>query len=276
MERCCRLFSSWLGEGALRLWFSIVSCMVILLTGASGAFGQYTPELEMYEGSAGCRVKLRGPYSGPNLEAAGEIRDPANNIVLNIYKQTYSSLLHGDYTAQVLIPGAYTCRVDYYADGFWLGELSRSLTLYPIPSGETHTGTHWVDTRAQFTAVLDPSTKQFNGRTVTESGSPGGSDTCHDPGSPAVPFIGPTGGSWSVGSSNQYGPDSIGWYPIAVAYYRSQPGRVPCNALWQQVMSINYPGQSDRAYRTNINLVIIEDVLLRTSRGGVEMVRSWP
>lgn len=68
----------------------------------------------------------------------------------------------------------------------------------------------------------------------------------------------------------------IGWDIGPVAFYRSIPGHVPCNALWPQVMSINYPIGPKRLYRTNINLVVIESVLLRTSRAGVDLVRAWP
>ncbi len=73
------------------------------------------PELEIYEGSVGCVVRLRGP-GGEMLWYDAWIHDPDGNIVASDSKFTYSSLLWDNFSVEPQTSGNYRCRARYYSE----------------------------------------------------------------------------------------------------------------------------------------------------------------
>lgn len=69
----------------------------------------YEPELEIYEGSVGCVVRLRGP-GGEMLWYDAWIHDPDGNIVASDSKFTYSSLLWDNFSVEPQTSGNYSDR----------------------------------------------------------------------------------------------------------------------------------------------------------------------
>jgi len=145
-----------------------------------------------------------------------------------------------------------------------------------VPTGETTSTSGWHTellniTKFKWSATLTPFSTNFTGRTVTESTTlpPSGIDNCWFPGSEKDPFNSVTGSSWTVGSSNLYGPDSIGYSVAQVDYYMAQR-RVPCGTRFTQEMSINCPDGSN-FYRSN---EVGADILTSTTPGKVTL-KSW-
>jgi hypothetical protein len=148
------------------------------------------------------------------------------------------------------------------------------------PSGETTASGGWADSDSlptvhKWNQTLTPSTTNFSGRSVTESGNPAGNtDSCHFTGS-IVPKAALSGGTWSVGSSNQWGPDYVGHQPAAVTYYRQQ-GRAPCGYNVAQNMLINCPSGSDILYAQHQQTYDITATQVTCGRNGQSATRTWP
>lgn len=150
------------------------------------------------------------------------------------------------------------------------------------PTGETTTSGGWDDadglpTVHMWNVALTPSSISFIGRGVIESSPGGGQDNCWFSGSANDPNTEVTGTVWQVVAGNQFDiPDSVGWLPGAVNYYRQQ-GRAPCTAHFQQVMSIDCPsGSGVTPYATNTIEVGIGVLIVTSSRGGAQDSRTWP
>gem|GEM_PF-2663771 len=147
--------------------------------------------------------------------------------------------------------------------------------LCTSPAGESSSSGGW-DT-------LDPTVHRWNqtltgsnfsGRTVTEQQpGAGASDTCYFTGSAYDPAA-LSGGTWPVNSSNQWGPDLVGWFPGQVSYYRAQ-GRAPCSATIPQEMLIDCP-RGPILYVTNTIGGDINATTVVSRRAGSTVIRTWP
>lgn len=148
------------------------------------------------------------------------------------------------------------------------------------PTGETTTFGGWSDSNSlptvgKWNQTLLPTTTSFVGRTVTEQDPGGGGpDNCWFPGSVVPKFTSITGGSWTVGSSNVWGPDFVGFTPASVTYYRGQ-GRDPCSVTIPQRMVIDC-SSGIVAYRTNTLGYVIDNPKVYTIRDGQQAERTWP
>jgi hypothetical protein len=112
----------------------------------------------------------------------------------------------------------------------------------PIPTGENTTPNGWLTGGVhKFVQVLLPNAISFYGREVREFVGGQGVDSCWFSGSMIDPQTTVSGGTWSVGSSNVWGQDNVGWEESGIVYYRQQQ-RAPCGAILIQGMMINIPG----------------------------------
>src|SRR5262245_41200571 len=150
------------------------------------------------------------------------------------------------------------------------------------PTGELTNSVMWdniAPTKRHFKQILQPANPpSFNGRSVTEQDPGGGGpDTCYFQTSAVPEFIKVSGGTWSVGSINDWGPDVIGWSPNSVSYYRMN-GRAPCGTKFMQRMVINCPGSSleIRPYVTHMIEATIGTTQVSASRAGVIATRNYP
>jgi len=109
----------------------------------------------------------------------------------------------------------------------------------------------WVQT-------LTPS-GAYSGRTVTESNTGPATDGCWFSGSRIAKVTGISGGSWTVGTSSQWGPDSIGWLPGSVEVYQNQRPLLglplPCQYTVFQTLTITCPNCPSQVYRINVVLI---------------------
>ena len=117
-----------------------------------------------------------------------------------------------------------------------------------VPTGETTTSIDWkgepFPTVHDFKGSLLSSTPgvSFSGMQVEEFQPPGKIDQCWDSRMPANWQWGLSGGTWTVGVSNEWGPDSVGVEPALVEGY--QATRVdlglplPCSVTVPQQMKI--------------------------------------
>ncbi len=158
-----------------------------------------------------------------------------------------------------------------------------------IPTGETTTGIGWGDaegypTLYKWRQVLTPTSINFGGRSVREQDAGGGTDTCHFQDSAIGESNKVSGGSWRVGSSNQWGDDFVGWNQDAVNYYRPQREArglpMPCRATLPQRMQIICSSRL-QTFSTYIERNILSAdmgfTLVSSSRAGQPGVtRQWP
>jgi len=170
--------------------------------------------------------------------------------------------------------------------GTWLslgvtGDLSVSKDC-DVPSGETTSPQGWDSTPGRQTIhnwliTLQPSSKNFGGRIVYESGS-GGTDTCFHPsvGIPPQTSLPPGADSWSIDESNRSTTsDGVGWFPAAVQTYRAA-GRAPCGFTIPQTMTIRCNLNGDRSYETHPVGAGIQATTVSSSRDGQSAQRAWP
>ncbi|SMO76676.1 Putative peptidoglycan binding domain-containing protein [Geodermatophilus aquaeductus] len=147
-----------------------------------------------------------------------------------------------------------------------------------LPVSETTTSRGWgagnMATVHQWRQRLTPTTRSFQGCSVTEADPGGGSDTCHFPGSTFAPFTGVTGGTWGVDSHNRWGNDFVGWFSPAVTYYRAQ-GRAPCTASFPQSMRVVRPS-GDVQYKNHTLTMTIGATTVSSTRDGQSKSRTWP
>jgi hypothetical protein len=115
-----------------------------------------------------------------------------------------------------------------------------------IPTTETTAFQGWDTAESQPTVglweqtVSDTNGDSFSGATVQEVDAGGGVDTCYfyDPNLPNnAPMTSITGGSWTNGDNNTWGPDKVGYTAAGVAYYRANK-KVPCGFTVYQQMQI--------------------------------------
>ena len=125
-------------------------------------------------------------------------------------------------------------------------------------------------TAARFNAGLSGGPEQnYGGRTVYEGPGENGTDMCYWEGSAYTPFENIyQPGRWVVGNgSNNYGPDSIGYFNYIVDYYR-QVGRVPCTASTNQEMWISCNLAPDLPYKNNWLGTALDFDTVTSSRDG--------
>lgn len=114
------------------------------------------------------------------------------------------------------------------------------------PTGSEH-DTTWVggDFVQEISNSQYPS-QNYDNHTVQEINGATGTNGCYFPGSEIgqhPQIFGPGGTQWTVGSSNQWGPDFIGYHTIDAQqiYQQEQAGAVPngCDTVTYQTMQIN-------------------------------------
>jgi hypothetical protein len=163
-----------------------------------------------------------------------------------------------------------------------IGDIRVDVTDCHVPTGETTTGMGWsqvpgLATAHEWRQVLLPASSgiSFNGRKVTEEDPGGGGpDTCHFPQSQYAKEEKISGGTWLVGSANQWGDDTVGWLESRVTYYRAQ-GQEPCQTEFPQRMVINC-GTGKRTYVTNVLRMGFDTVNAWSERAGQYASRVWP
>jgi len=147
-----------------------------------------------------------------------------------------------------------------------------------LPTGETTNPNGWGSgnwaTAGRWRQQLKPTGTNFSGCQVTEADPGGGTDGCWFSGSAISPQTGITGGTWTVGASNFWGDDFVGWGSGAVTYYRNQ-GRAPCSFSWPQSMRIVRPGGNVQYVRNRL-LGTIGTTTVSSSRAGVTQTKNWP
>ena len=129
-------------------------------------------------------------------------------------------------------------------------------TTCPVPTGETTRSAGWNVAVHKFVQTLKPTGTSFAGRRITESNTQAATDTCWFAGSDVPKVTGVTGGSWTVGSDNRWGPDHVGYTNVGrIVYYRNEM-RAPCGFTMYQTLTISGcgGGSSSSVYRTNVRL----------------------
>jgi len=130
------------------------------------------------------------------------------------------------------------------APPFWdLAQTSAQFSCN-LPTNETTAFQGWDNADTQPSLGLweqtdtDTNGDSFSGYQVQETSPTVGVDTCYfyDPNLPGnAPTTGITGGNWTIGNNNTWGPDKVGWKTAGVAYFRAN-NRVPCHATVYQQM----------------------------------------
>jgi len=131
---------------------------------------------------------------------------------------------------------------------------------HPLSETSHATGPHGGAYVAEdfMATVADPTGDNFNGRIVTESDYKTGYDSCWFAGNTIAmqPTALVNGDSWIVGSTNQYGPDAVGWTVAAVQYIRTNsPAHgipLPCTTQVYQLMSMACSGGTASSYSANV------------------------
>jgi len=150
-----------------------------------------------------------------------------------------------------------------------------------VPDSEYSYTSNWnagIPTAHDFGAAISNSQGTNFARRTVEERDPGGGgpDSCYWDGSLLDPQTTISGGAWPVGTSNQYGYDTVGWPPSAVEYIReNRRDPLPCETQFPQQMVINC-GASTTAYRTNTLRMGIDTNTVFSERDGVYISRSWP
>jgi hypothetical protein len=168
-------------------------------------------------------------------------------------------------------PGCHT------GSGTWVNSIASDSWNWSkpceVPTGESTTPIGWNSgepTIFRWLATLAPSSKNFDGRTVTESVNTG--DGCWFPGSIFAEVTGSPPNPATV-SGNTYA-DDIGWVPAAVTYYRSQ-SRAPCSFSSVQQMRIDCL-TSTPSFISNGLGGTVGTTTVSSSRAGQTQTRTWP
>jgi len=202
---------------------------------------------------------------------------PANSSVASV------SSAWNNFRVQFLAPGTTTvnatmpneCHYEYdwffggcvcsYYLPVWALAPAQVTAVCPVPTGETTTSAGWADADGipavhKFVQQLQPSSSSFAGRTVTESNSSAATDSCWFQNSPFPKVAGVTGGTWTIGTDNRWGPDYVGWSNDLFSYYQSQRVAMglsmPCEFNMFQRLTISSCGgnSSSSVYRSNVLL----------------------
>jgi hypothetical protein len=180
----------------------------------------------------------------------------------------------------------FTYTMGHNDDGHYCEELSREtnpsaqIAVCPKPTSETTAFSGWDDAHSEaayglWTQTLLPASPSLAGRTVFETDPGGGTDTCWTNTSIFDPHTHVTGGQWTVGSGNTWGPDQVGFQEAAVPYYR-QHGRAPCAASFPQLMVIGCLTGPPIVYQTNTLGAGITSTTVTSIRAGSQQSRTWP
>ncbi|MCC7125361.1 MAG: hypothetical protein IT178_10970 [Acidobacteria bacterium] len=114
----------------MRLTGRVASFAFVLVASAVYALpasGQdYTPYIQITEGSVICKQGLIGMASGPLLAYDAWIKDPRQTQVGGDSKWTYSYRLDGLYSINPATSGIYTCYARYSVNGSDIGTLEQS------------------------------------------------------------------------------------------------------------------------------------------------------
>lgn len=204
--------------------------------------------------------------------------DPGNGYETTLHGLSagFTNLI-GEFGQQYYDNDGMDCYYRYYD----AHDYSPTVVQCQNPSGETTTSGGWADsdglpTVHRWNVTLTPSNISFVGRSVIEQSPGGGQDNCWFQGSQLDPNTSVTGTIWPIVAGNQFEfPDSVGWLPDAVNYYRQQ-GRAPCTASFQQVMSIDCPAGGLSPYATNTIEAGIGVLIVTSRRGGGQDSRVWP
>jgi len=170
-------------------------------------------------------------------------------------------------------------QVDCYVDSN-IGYGSANGYLPGMPDGEITQSGGWYNggTTHVWNQTLTGG-GNYEGRQVVEWNAGGGPDYCWYPGSQIDYADHVTGGQWTVQSGNTWGPDVVGWLPVAVGYYRNH-GRSPCDTTMIQDMRIDCPGNGCNSntvsYVINTLRLGITDTTVWSERAGQYAERIWP
>ena len=132
----------------------------------------------------------------------------------------------------------------------------------PVPTGETTTATGWDSQELavhKFVQQLMPFSTSFAGRMVTESDASPATDSCWFSNSPIPKAAGVSGGAWTIGTDNRWGPDAVGWDLTAFSYYQqTRPAMglpLPCEfRLFQRLTISSCGGSAGTVYRSPVSL----------------------
>lgn len=231
----------------------------------------------------GCRITA-GLYAS-KVAAFGQLTwkhlgtgQPIGSLDWSAYGQSY---LFSEYITDVPVQPdglIVECRamVTFSVLNIVLWPFSQGVVPPPVPTGEMTQSAGWYS--GDTSVHLWNQTLQggsFGGRSVKEQDPGGGGpDTCWFPGSIVGRSESLTGGTWSVGADNRWGPDGVGWKHEAVLYYRGQ-GRDPCETQFWQRMVISSPG-GDVPYVTNLLRMGITSIGVWSERAGHCAERVWP
>jgi hypothetical protein len=115
----------------------------------------------------------------------------------------------------------------------------------------------------------------FGGRGIFEDDYAPADDGCYYQGSMIPEAQGVTGTSGYLNASNGY-PDTIGWFPDAVNYYR-QHEVTPCAATLYQRMFIWCNVGGPVAFKDNVLILQINSITVSVRRDGVFTGNhGWP
>ncbi len=103
----------------------------------------------------------------------------------------------------------------------------------------------------------------------------GGPDTCWFEGSAYAKFEAITGGTWNVDNTNVWGDDFVGWFGVAVTYYRDQ-GRAPCGTRFPQRMVIDCDTGNSTYIAANELGGSFTATTVTSTRAGQTATRDWP
>ena len=129
---------------------------------------------------------------------------------------------------------------------------------------------------ALFDAHVYPDDIDFSGLYVNEKDGGGGSENCRQTEDDPPPFnILPSMGPWPIDSNNLYGEDTMGWDTAKISYYRSIPGRTPCNNSLTQIMYVICDGD-EIDYNSHPVEMWINPSTLCVERGGAPHTWDYP
>lgn len=98
-------------------------CLSFALTGSIQA-QDYTPYIQISEGSVICRQGILGLESGPMLSYEAWLKDPRGVTVGQHNKYTYSFRLDGQYQHEEQTSGVYTCHAKFYVNSQQIAQLN--------------------------------------------------------------------------------------------------------------------------------------------------------
>ncbi len=158
----------------------------------------------------------------------------------------------------------------------FLDQSAGNVCVVPSTEDTTPNGVNEKDSTINnfFQIVSDSQNDSFAGRTVTETATAPGSNSCYWPGNSVglVQQPVPSGGTWPVVTGNGWGPDAVGTPKIAVDSIRTEGIRsgisLPCTATFYQTMKMNC-SQTNSPYRNNILKSIVSGGTVQNCRDGV-------